>query len=224
MTKSITKSKPYQIMLADDHILLRDALANYFSNFNEIQISSVACSGKDVIEKISSGPEPDLVVLDLNMPEVDGFDTARWLKNNKPHIKILVLTMYNSEIALIRLLQDGVRGFLKKDVHPDILKAALISIAEDGYYYCNDTTGKLASLFNRSQSNQKFIERAMLSEREIEFLKFVSSDLTYKEIAHQMKITPRAIDGYRDSLFDKLEVKSRVGLALYAVKNGIVTF
>jgi len=220
----LAKTKPYQIMIADDHVLLRDALASYLNKYNEIQVSTLAHSGKDAIEKITAGPEPDLVVLDLNMPEMDGFATASWLKQNKPHIKILVLTMYNSEIALIRLLQDGVRGFLKKDVHPDILRTALVSVAENGYYYCNDTTGKLASLFNRNEANQHFIERAMLSEKEIEFLKYVSSDLTYKEIASHMKITPRAIDGYRDSLFDKLEVKSRVGLALYAVKNGIVTF
>jgi two-component system invasion response regulator UvrY len=132
--------------------------------------------------------------------------------------------MYDSEIALIRLLQLGVKGFLKKDIHPTELKRALLAVADNGYYYSQNATGKLASLFQKNHSRQSSIEKSMLSEIEITFLKLASTDMTYKEIAHQMKITPRAIDGYRDTLFDKLDVKSRVGLAIYAVKNGIVTF
>jgi hypothetical protein len=131
--------------------------------------------------------------------------------------------MYDSEIALIRLLQSGVKGFLKKDTHPNELRTALKSVAEKGYYYSHDTTGKLANLFQRNTDNQNYIEKAMLTEKELEFLRLASTDLTYKEIAANLNISPRAIDGYRDTLFDKLDVKSRVGMAIYAVKNGIVT-
>ena len=113
---------------------------------------------------------------------------------------------------------------MKKDIHPSELRAALVSVAENGYYYSHNTTGKLASLFQKNHSNQSSIEKAMLTYTEIEFLKLASTEMTYKEIADHMKITPRVIDSYRDSLFDKLDVKSRVGLAIYAVKNGIVTF
>lgn len=216
--------KQYKVILADDHILLRDALAVLINSFDECKVIAVAGNGVELKKQIEQGNNPDLVLLDLNMPVMDGYDTAKWLQQNHPGIKILTLTMYDSEIALIRLLQIGVRGFLKKDIHPAELRTAILSVADNGYYYSHNTTGKLASFFQKNHSSQSSIEKALLNETEIEFLKMASTDLTYKAIAQIMQMTPRAIDGYRDCLFDKLEVKSRVGLAIYAVKNGIVTF
>lgn len=215
---------PYTIILADDHILLRDALASLINTFDEFRVIDVAANGNEVIQVFEKRNIPDIVILDLNMPLMDGYDTTNWLRKKHPDVKILILTMYDSDIALIRLLQVGVRGFLKKDVHPEELKAALKSVIENGYYYSNNTTGKLASFFHKNYTNHTSIEKAMLTEREIEFLRLASTEMTYKEIAYNMQITPRAIDGYRDALFEKLDVKSRVGLAIYSVKNGIVTF
>lgn len=220
----MSKNDTYKILLADDHILLRDALASLINTFEEFNVIDVAANGREVMDILSNGQIPDLIILDLNMPEMDGYETTRWLQDNHPTVKILILTMYDSEIALIRLLQVGVRGFLKKDVHPAELKAAILSVAENGYYYSNSTTGKLASFFHKSHASHSSIERALLTEKEIKFLKLASTDMTYKEIAQNMHLTPRAIDGYRDGLFEKLDVKSRVGLAIYAVKNGIITF
>ena len=220
----MNSTQTYKIVLADDHILLRDALASLINTFEEFNVTGVAANGKEVINIFTNGNIPHLIILDLNMPEMDGYETTRWLQDNHPGVKILILTMYDSEIAMIRLLQTGVRGFLKKDVHPAELKAALLSVAENGYFYSNSATGKLASFFQKSHSSQSSIEKALFTEKEIEFLKLASTDMTYKEIAYKMDLTPRAIDGYRDGLFDKLDVKSRVGLAIYAVKNGIITF
>lgn len=220
----MNKARKYKIILADDHILLRDALATLIGSFEEFEVIAVAGNGEELVRSINDGHIPDLVLLDLNMPKMDGYETACWIQEKHPAINMLILTMYDSEIALIRLLQIGVKGFLKKDIHPSELRRALISVAENGYYYSHNTTGKLASLFQKNHSSQSSIEKAMLTEKEIEFLKLASTDLTYKEIAHKLSITPRAIDSYRDALFDKLDVKSRVGLAIYAVKNGIVTF
>lgn len=216
--------KAFNVILVDDHVLLRDALSTLINSFDGLQIMGAADNGEEMIGLFKTGLMPDLVLLDLNMPKMDGFETAVWLQKNHPAVKILVLTMYDSEIALIRLLQVGVKGFLKKDIHPAELRTALISVAENGYYYAQNTTGKLASLFEKNHSNQTSFEKAMLTPTEIDFLKLASTELTYKEIADQMKITPRVIDGYRDSLFEKLDVKSRVGLAIYAVKSGIVSF
>ena len=218
------KTDLFKVILVDDHVLLRDALASLIDSFDECKIIAVASNGKELVKLLETGFIPSIVVLDLNMPEMDGYETAKWLRENYPDIKMLILTMYDSEIALIRLLQSGVRGFLKKDIHPFELKAALLSVAADGYYYAHNTTGKLATLFQKNELGKNSIEKAMLSDIDIEFLKLASTDMTYKEIAAMMKITPRAIDGYRDSLFEKLDVKSRVGLAIYAIKNGIVTF
>ena len=217
-------TKVYKIMLVDDHVLLREALTTLINSFDELEVASVAGEGNELINTFKNGQVPDVVLLDLNMPKMDGFETAAWLQKNHPLVKVLILTMYDSEIALIRLLQSGVKGFLKKDIHPTELKNALISVAENGYYYSHNTTGKLASLFQKNYNNQSSIEKAMLTDLEIDFLKLVSTELTYKEIADKMKITPRVIDSYRDSLFEKLDVKSRVGLAIYAVKSGIVNF
>jgi DNA-binding NarL/FixJ family response regulator len=214
----------HRIILADDHLLLRDALSTLINGFDDFQVISSVSNGQQLIQTIKDGHHPDLVLLDLNMPIMDGFETAKWLSQHYPDMQILILTMYDSEIALIRLLQSGVKGFLKKDIHPSELRFALKSVADGGYYYSQQTTGKLANLFQRSAGSQQLVEKAMLSEKELQFLRLASTDLTYKEIAAELKLTPRAIDGYRDALFDKLDVKSRVGLAIYAVKNGIVTF
>lgn len=218
------RKQKYKILLADDHVLLRGALVNLINSFEELEVCSVASDGEETIRHLKEGVMPDIVLLDLNMPKMDGFATAEWVHDHFPGVKMLILTMYDSEIALIRLLQVGVKGFLKKDIHPAELRTALIAVAEDGFYYSHNTTGKLASLFQKNYSNHSSIEKAILNNVEIEFLRLAATDLTYKEIADQLKITPRVIDSYRDSLFEKLDVKSRVGLAIYAVKSGIVSF
>jgi DNA-binding NarL/FixJ family response regulator len=218
------ENKRFKIVLVDDHALLREALASLIGNFEQFQVIGSLDNGHELIRALTDGLRPDIILLDLNMPVLDGFDTAKWLQANHPEIKLLILTMYDSEIALIRLLQTGVKGFLKKDTHPNELNFALNSVCNNGFYYSHDTTGNLASMFQKNPDNQRFIDKAILTEAEISFLRLASTDLTYKEIASELSISPRAIDAYRDSLFEKLDVKSRVGLAIYAVKNGIVAF
>jgi DNA-binding NarL/FixJ family response regulator len=213
-----------KVTLVDDHVLLREALVNLVNTFEEFKVIASLNSGYELVNSLSDSVRPNVILLDLNMPGMDGFETAKWLFKVHPEINILILTMYDSEIALIRLLQAGVKGFLKKDTHPNELRVALKAVSAGGYYYSQDTTGKLANLFQRDFENQHFVDKAILSEKEIEFLRLASTDKTYKEIASELKISPRAIDGYRDTLFEKLDVKSRVGLAIYAVKNGIVIF
>jgi len=213
-------TKTHKLLMVDDHILLRDALVRLINNFDEFTVIAAAGNGEEVLQLMEKGCKPDIVLMDLNMPKMDGYETAKWLAVHHPEVKIVILTMYDSEIALIRLLQAGVHGFLKKDIHPAELKTTLLTVASGEYYYSNHTTVKIASLFRK----QTTLEKLILNETEIEFLKLASTDMTYKEIAHAMHMTPRHIDSYRDSLFTKLDVKSRVGLAIYAVKNGIVTF
>jgi DNA-binding NarL/FixJ family response regulator len=216
--------KTFKIILADDHTLLRDALANLIENFEQFTVVAKAVDGLEVVQVIENGCKPDIVIIDLNMPNMDGYETAKWITKHRPEIKIIVLTMYDSEIALIRLLQSGVNGYLKKDIHPAELEQALLTVGAGEYYYTNHSTHKIASLFKKSTNNHMTLEKSLLTDTEIEFLKLASSELTYKEIAHVMHLTPRHIDSFRDSLFTRLDVKSRVGLAIYAVKNGIVTF
>ncbi len=169
------------------------------------------------------GLVPDIILLDVSMPELDGFDTADWLHKYYPAVNILMLTMYDTEMSMIRLLKSGVKGFLKKDISPEELKFALETVIQNGYYYTNSTTGKLVNLFRKSQEQFSII-RTSLTETELRFLKLTCSEMTYKEIANEMHLNPRAVDNLRDTLFNKLEVKSRVGLAMYSIKHAIHTF
>jgi DNA-binding NarL/FixJ family response regulator len=216
-------SESINVALVDDHVLLRSALASLINNFKGCRVVIEANHGKELIEKLKNPIKVDVVLLDLNMPEMDGLETAKALQLNFPAIHILMLTMYDSELVLIRLLQAGVKGFLKKDIHPEEFLQAIISVTQTGFYYSHDSTGKLVNLF-RKQNDGHFpqIERNMLSEMEIQFLRMASTELTYKEIAQQSGLNPRAVDNLRDSLFQKLNVRSRVGLAMYAIRHGLV--
>ncbi len=216
------KKDQIKVAMADDHILLRNALASLINNSGECIVICECSNGNELIAKLKNGTQPDVVILDLNMPEMDGHQTALFLQKNYPNIKILMLTMYDSELALIRLLKAGVKGFMKKDIHPTELMHAIQSVHVHGYYYSAQTSSKLAGLF-RDDTSAQSIDKIMLSEMELEFLKYVCSELTYKEIAVKLKMNPRAIDGMRDNLFTRLDVKSRVGLAMYAIKHGIVS-
>jgi DNA-binding NarL/FixJ family response regulator len=212
---------PINIAMVDDHVLLRDALATVINGFENCIVTITAVNGKEFIDGLNDAALPDIVILDINMPEMDGYDTAAWLTSRYPQISIIVLTMFNSETALLRLLKLGVKAFLKKDTQPKELEHAIKTVHSAGYYYSQDTSGKLASVFHNPGRNFG-MQSVILTENEISFLKLASSELTYKEIAKQLYISPRTVDNYRDQLFDKLNIKSRVGLAMYALRNGIV--
>lgn len=218
------KQRKIKVLIADDHVLLRNALAGLIDQFQTCTVIFQACNGLEVMKCLKSGNIPDIILLDLNMPEMDGFETAEQLQMQYPAVKVMALTMYDSELSLIRLLQFGVKGFLRKDIQPSELKVAIETLHRDGYYHSNYLGSKLSGLFIKRKDNKRKIDEALLQENELLFLRYASTDKTYKEIALEMDLSPRAIDSLRDQLFVKLDVKSRVGLAIYAVKNGIVRF
>jgi two-component system invasion response regulator UvrY len=212
-----------KIAIVDDHVLLRNALASLINSFENSHVVFEAKNGIDLMEKLARYSRPDVLILDLNMPDMDGYETARWLQDQHPNIHVLMLTMYDSELTLIRLLQAGVKGFLKKDIEPNELKFAINSVMSSGYYYSTQTAGRLANLFRNSSVVNPKVQNALMSDQEIEFLKLVCSERTYKEVALEMGLSPRSVDALRDHLFVKLDVKSRIGLAMVAIKNGVVT-
>jgi DNA-binding NarL/FixJ family response regulator len=222
MVKETTK--PYKIILADDHILLRDALANLINNFEEFEVIAKAANGSEVIKLLKNGLEPDILLMDLNMPIIDGYETAKLLAKQQPYLKIVILTMYDTEMLLIRLLHAGVCGFLKKDVNPQDLRDALLAITAGEYYYSNHTNVKIVSLLRKDENAQTNLEKLLLNDHEIQFLKLCGTDMTYVEIAGAMELKPKFIDNLRQSIFLKLDVNSRVGLVIYAVKNGLISY
>lgn len=215
--------KEVKVVLVDDHVLLRNGLASLINSFGSYKVLFEANNGKNFIDQLKPGNVPDIVLLDINMPEMDGYETALWLKKNYPLIKVLSLSMYDNENAIIRMFKAGAKGYILKDCDPSELRTALDSVNGKGFYYSEMVTGRLIHTINQMDDEDSNTGNLVqLSDREIEFLKLICSELTYKEIADKMFLSPRTIDGYRDALFEKLNAKTRVGLVMYAIKNGIV--
>lgn len=212
-----------KVVLVDDHQLFRKGIAELINSFNQYFVLYEASSGIELQEKLNPDNIPDIIIMDVNMPGMDGFKTMQWLCKHYQSIPVLVLSMLDDEDTIVRMLKYGVKGYLLKDAHPHELHNAMDTLINKGFYYTDLVTGRLIHSLQDSKENQENNPNHKLSEKEINFLKFCCSELSYKEIADKLFISPRTADGYRDKLFEKLDIKSRVGLVLYAVKNGIVS-
>lgn len=210
-----------KIALVDDHALLRSGLSNVINSFGDYKVIFEADNGRQFIENIKTKGKPDIVLLDINMPEMDGFATANWIKNNTPDIKFLVLSMLDNDNAIIKMLQCGAKGYILKDSKPDILKNALRDVTEKGFFFNDLVSNKLMHIIGKAKQDEA--EFVVLNDKEIDFLKWCCTEKSYKEIADAMNISARAVESLRSSLFDKLDTLSRVGLVMYAIKNGIIT-
>jgi two-component system, NarL family, invasion response regulator UvrY len=211
------------VATVNDHILLRNGLANLLRGLETYAVLFEANNGKEFIKQLQPRYLPDIVLHDINMPERDGYETAIWLKRNYPGIKIFALSQYDNEHSILRMMKNGSKGYILKDIDPFQFRRALDSLLRKGYFYSELITGKLIHAVSQLDESDEAIKSIVsLNAREIDFLKLVCSEMTYKEIAEKMFLSARTIDGYRDALFDKLNVKSRVGLVLFAIKNNIV--
>jgi DNA-binding NarL/FixJ family response regulator len=211
-----------KVALADDHVMLRNGLAGLITNLGYTVLFECS-NGKELINKIKAGGMPDVILMDINMPEMDGYDATLWVKNNYPLIHVLALSMLDDENAIIRMLKNGARGYVMKESDPMELKRAIDDVVTKGVHYSELVTGKLLhSVYNVDEPGNGTRQMLNLNDREIEFLKLASTEMTYKEIADNMHLSPRTIDGYRDILFEKLNIKNRVGLVLFAIKHSIV--
>jgi DNA-binding NarL/FixJ family response regulator len=209
-----------KIAVVDDHQLFRRGLISLVKSLDEnINVIFEAENGQDLIQKLKAEPEPDLILLDISMPVMNGFETAQYLQKNHPNIKILVLSMNEDEVSLVKMLNYGVKGFVGKDIEPEELLLAISKILHGGYYYSDHLTEHLINSLQPHQKN-KIVET--LTDRELEFLKLACSEKTYKEIAEEMYVSPKTVEGYRDSIYSKLNLKSRVGMCLFAIKTGLV--
>jgi DNA-binding NarL/FixJ family response regulator len=210
------------IALVDDHVLLRNGLASLVQSLG-FEVLFEAVNGEDCIKKIQAGFLPQVILMDINMPVMDGFETTQWIKQHHPEIKVLALTMVDDEKAVIRILKNGAKGYLLKECSAADLKNAIQTVNEKGFYYSEMVTGRLVhSITGDEETDKRNNHAPHLTEKEIEFLKLACSELTYKEIADKMKLSPRTVDTYRDHLFHKLDLKTRTGLAIYAIKYGVV--
>lgn len=211
------------VALVDDHELLRTGLAAIINSFEGFKVVFEANNGKQFIEKVKGKTPPDIVLLDITMPVMDGYETSSWIKANLAQTKVLVLSMLENDTAIIRMLKNGARGYILKDSKPKVFKDALDNIRDSGYFINELVSNKLMHYINHEEVFEgDALALNNLSENETTFLKWICTEKTYKEIADEMCLSPRTIDTYRDNLFKKLDVKTRVGLAIFAIKNGIV--
>lgn len=211
------------IAIVDDHAMFRKGLTALINMFDHYKILFDASSGKDFIDKLKRPHVPDIVLLDITMPDMDGYSTAQWIRTNYPEIKILALSTMDSENAIIKMIKHGARGYILKDSDPAELKLAFDEVLSKGYFYNDLVTRKvlnsISELVDYKSGINTFVK---LTEREIEFIKLACSESTYNQIAKEMFLSERTIDGYRESVFEKLHVKTRVGLVMYAIKNNLV--
>ncbi|HSZ32407.1 MAG TPA: response regulator transcription factor [Puia sp.] len=214
--------KVINIALVDDHSLFRHGVANLLSEFNDIHIEFEASNGKELQILLPKFPDVDVILMDIKMPGMDGYAATKWVKDNYPHIFILALSMFDEEKEIIKMLKSGAKGYILKESSPADLYKGISELASKGYYSTDLISSRLIHSLNIESDEHQNEETHHITKKEIEFLKFCASEMTYKEIAVKMGIATRTVDNYRQSLFEKLSIKSRVGLVLFSIKNKIV--
>lgn len=213
----------HTVVIVDDHLLIAKAISTMVRGMAQFEVLYEAENGSVLVSKFKTRDTiPDIVLLDISMPIMDGFQTAQWLQEKYPHVKILVLSMQDDEDSVIKMIKYGVKGYLHKNTPPAELEKALTNVIEQGIYFPNWATNIVLQTLSSNKHRKHISTDEKLSHRELEFLSYACTELTYKEIADQMCCSPRTVEGYRDALFDKLDIKTRTGLAMYAVKAGIV--
>ena len=209
-----------QIAIVDDHKLVSKAIENMISFNPRFEVIMNCFNGEDFLKKLETQEIlPEVVLMDINMPRKNGIETTSELTKKYPDIKVIALTMEDNETTIISMLKAGAKGYLLKDMSPDILFDAINIVHEKGVFYTDIVTQSLLKIKSEERANVEI--NNSLKEREVEFIKLACSELTYKDIAEQMCVSPRTIEGYRDSVFAKLNVKSRVGIVMFAIKHGM---
>lgn len=208
-----------KLAIVDDHILIANALSSIISNFNQFEVVFLCENGKDLQEKIKTlNIVPDVILLDINMPIMNGFETTKWIKENHHETLIMALSMQDDDKSLIKMIKNGANGYMLKNVHPLELQRGLINLITNGNFFPDWAASKVFNSIGANNENTEL--KIVISEREAEFLKYTTTEMNYREISEKMFCSPRTVENYRDSLFEKLELKTRVGLAVYALKHG----
>ncbi|WP_268846337.1 response regulator transcription factor [Flavobacterium aestivum] len=206
-----------KIIIVDDHVLFSESLSYLVGSFKEFEVIGNYGNGREFISALSEETlMPNVILLDINMPIMNGVETMKWIKENHPNLKVIVLSVNDDENTIMKMMADGVKGYLLKDTSPNQFREALLEVYNKGFYYSERIS---SCLINELRNGHN---RVFLKEREVEFIKLACTEKTYNEIAVEMHLSPKTVDGYRENLFQKLEIKTRIGLVLYAMKNKIV--
>ncbi|MDZ4756726.1 MAG: response regulator transcription factor [Bacteroidota bacterium] len=215
-------SNKINIVIVDDHTLFRKGLKGLIKSIDKnFQVIAEYGSGIEIINAMPTSPMPDIITMDMSMDEMDGFETSIQLLKKYPDLKILVISMVQEEDTLIKMLRIGIKGYLSKDVEPNELRNALISVFQKGYYYTDYITGKLVSSIN-IPTDEAEKTPINFTDKEMQFIKLCCTDLAYKEIAEEMNTSLKSIEYNSTNVFKKMNVKTRIGAVLYAIKHNLV--
>ncbi|MDA9555524.1 response regulator transcription factor [Pelobium sp.] len=215
------KNKRISVALVDDHTMFRQGILNILTESGEVDILFEADNGQVMIQKIAQTGIPDVFLMDINMPVMDGYESTQWLKRNYPESKILALSMFDEEVAVLGMLRNGAGGYLIKHSKASELIHAIKEIYEHHYFFNDVVSMKL--LKNLQVPTTLSEKKSTLNANELSFLELCASDFTYKEIADQMNLSPSTINNYREALFERFNVKTRTSLVIYALKNKFIT-
>lgn len=208
---------PIRLAIADDHAILRQGIIAVATQHG-IELVAEASNGQELLEQLSRLPQlPDVCMIDINMPVMNGYDTLRAIKQRWPQIHVLALSMHSGEYPILHMLRGGAGGYLPKDGPPENLYTAITTVVEEGFYH-----SELSTRARRQEAGSRSgVPLPRISDKELQFLSWCCCDLAYKEIAAQMGISPRTAESYAKILCEKLEVKSRIGLVTKALSMGL---
>ncbi len=212
--------KKISIAFADDHTMLRKGLVKLLMMYGNYICLFDVDGGDEVITELKKHKIPDVLILDVNMAGKDGHETAQWVNQHYPQIKILALSMYNDETTIIKMIQAGAKGYITKSSDPEKMVEAINTLFEKGFYLPDTLSEKIISgIKNSLLVGQDKIP--IINEKEKIFLSLLCQELSYQEIADKMFISSRTVDDYSKRLSKKLNVKGKSGLIVYAMNNGI---
>ena len=211
----------FKIALADDQVLFRKGLLSMFKEFPELNVVIEAGNGEELLEELKK-KKADVILLDLQMPKMDGIECTERINKKYPEVKIIILTSHNEESFIHHLLKKGAHGFILKDQEIETIVDAIYSVKENGYYFNDKVSRALVKGLMESDTIRPQFKKANLTEREIEIVKLMSKEFTANEIAEKLFISVRTVDGHRERIKEKIKARNTVGIIMYAVKNNLL--
>jgi DNA-binding NarL/FixJ family response regulator len=212
--------EPIKIIIADDHEIFRKGFHVLLRKNQEIKIVADAGEGKDLIEKVKKH-DPDVVITDIQMPEMDGVEAARKITSLNPSIGIIALTMFNDDNLIVDMLEAGAKGYLLKNTDRKELITAINAVHNGENYFCNATSQKMARLIALSRLKPSFRTIPQFSKNEIEIIKLMCQEYTSKQIGAFLGYTTRTVENYREKIQEKIGAKNAIGVVIYAIKHQI---
>jgi DNA-binding NarL/FixJ family response regulator len=213
--------RPIKLAVVDDHHLFRKGLITLISGYDEISVVFEAPDGEALMEALKN-QSPDVVLLDIEMPGMDGIEVADAIIKNYPAVKIIILTMHNEEELIVDLVEKGVHGFLLKDDNIEIVAEAICSVMEAGYYFNERVSKLMIRKLVESRGIDPVFPKTNLSDREIEVMRLICKEMTNKEIAVELCISARTVDGHRLNILKKINARNSIGIVIYAVKHKLL--